>query len=423
MLGKNIIITAFGTYGDVHPIVAIANNLAEFFEQIIIITSGAFSSLFNNHKFQVVDVFSKEKYENILFSVNLNEYNGIVEYTKKYLVGALEPTFSALLEINKLKPICAVIGTGFINGGAWGAEYLNIPYIKLSLSPHANRGVIAREHLLATSKNPFYKPFFLLFVALASEVYYHRIVKAYLNPIRLNMKMKALKRQNIFKPNQFSTIELYPDWFVDLPGKHQGNNYFTNFPLKDPSNPTISDQTSETVKKCKGRPIIFTVGSATTKILEHVIYAYSLCSALNCDGIFVSPFISTLKNRTFPRIHLIEYADFPSLFSSGMLVIHHGGIGTVAQAIHAEIPQLIRPVAFDQKDNARRVERLGLGLTLTAKHHFSVEQSVSHIRFLLNSKAVTEAIAKYKVKINRDNGLQNATARVLQCISEADIGK
>jgi UDP:flavonoid glycosyltransferase YjiC (YdhE family) len=43
------------------------------------------------------------------------------------------------------------------------------------------------------------------------------------------------------------------------------------------------------------------------------------------------------------------------------VVVHHGGVGTTAQALAAGIPQLILPMAWDQPDNARRVKRLEAG--------------------------------------------------------------
>lgn len=43
------------------------------------------------------------------------------------------------------------------------------------------------------------------------------------------------------------------------------------------------------------------------------------------------------------------------------LIVHHGGIGTVAEAWAAQVPQLMLPVAFDQFDNAERARGLGLG--------------------------------------------------------------
>jgi UDP:flavonoid glycosyltransferase YjiC (YdhE family) len=47
-------------------------------------------------------------------------------------------------------------------------------------------------------------------------------------------------------------------------------------------------------------------------------------------------------------------------------VVHHGGIGTVAQAMAAGTPQLIQPICFDQMDNGARVQRLGVGESLNS---------------------------------------------------------
>jgi UDP:flavonoid glycosyltransferase YjiC (YdhE family) len=39
--------------------------------------------------------------------------------------------------------------------------------------------------------------------------------------------------------------------------------------------------------------------------------------------------------------------------------VHHGGIGTTRQALLAGVPQLVRPMGFDQFDNVLRVTTLG----------------------------------------------------------------
>ncbi|SLM62400.1 MULTISPECIES: glycosyltransferase [Dickeya] len=64
--------------------------------------------------------------------------------------------------------------------------------------------------------------------------------------------------------------------------------------------------------------------------------------------------------RVFPHINLHRY------LSRFRAIIHHGGIGTTAQAFAAGLPQLIIPSAFDQFDNARRVAAIGCGAWLAA---------------------------------------------------------
>jgi rhamnosyltransferase subunit B len=51
------------------------------------------------------------------------------------------------------------------------------------------------------------------------------------------------------------------------------------------------------------------------------------------------------------------------LFERCSAVVHHGGIGTLAEALRAGRPAAIVPFANDQHDNARRSRGLGASLT------------------------------------------------------------
>jgi rhamnosyltransferase subunit B len=49
------------------------------------------------------------------------------------------------------------------------------------------------------------------------------------------------------------------------------------------------------------------------------------------------------------------------------VLVHHGGIGTCAQGLASGVPHLVRPMAFDQFDNSRRLVRLGVGEEISVK--------------------------------------------------------
>ena len=62
------------------------------------------------------------------------------------------------------------------------------------------------------------------------------------------------------------------------------------------------------------------------------------------------------------------YIALQRLAPRAAAIIHHGGIGTAAQAVRAGIPQFLAPVFFDQFDNAARLETLGVGRRMEAPH-------------------------------------------------------
>jgi UDP:flavonoid glycosyltransferase YjiC (YdhE family) len=59
-------------------------------------------------------------------------------------------------------------------------------------------------------------------------------------------------------------------------------------------------------------------------------------------------------------VMITGYVPYSRLFPRAKVIIHHGGIGTTAQALRSGRPQLVTPYFVDQPDNAARIERLGL---------------------------------------------------------------
>lgn len=68
-------------------------------------------------------------------------------------------------------------------------------------------------------------------------------------------------------------------------------------------------------------------------------------------------------------VHVAAYAPHSLLFPRAAAIVHHGGIGTMAQALRAGRPQLVVPHFADQPDNAARAVRLGLARSLTPRRY------------------------------------------------------
>jgi rhamnosyltransferase subunit B len=61
------------------------------------------------------------------------------------------------------------------------------------------------------------------------------------------------------------------------------------------------------------------------------------------------------------------YVPLSALLPHTAALVHHGGIGTTAEALRAGIPQLVAPFAWDQFDNGARIASLGVGMVIPAK--------------------------------------------------------
>jgi UDP:flavonoid glycosyltransferase YjiC (YdhE family) len=68
-------------------------------------------------------------------------------------------------------------------------------------------------------------------------------------------------------------------------------------------------------------------------------------------------------------VRLESYASHAALFPRASVIVHQGGAGTLHQALRAGRPTLIVPFAHDQPDNAYRAEKLGTSRTLPSSRY------------------------------------------------------
>src|SRR5262249_10152945 len=61
------------------------------------------------------------------------------------------------------------------------------------------------------------------------------------------------------------------------------------------------------------------------------------------------------------RVLALPFAPFSEVYPRCATVIHHGGVGTTAQALRAGAPQLVVPWAVDQFWTGAQVQRIGAG--------------------------------------------------------------
>jgi UDP:flavonoid glycosyltransferase YjiC (YdhE family) len=66
---------------------------------------------------------------------------------------------------------------------------------------------------------------------------------------------------------------------------------------------------------------------------------------------------------------IVDRAPHAALFPRAAAVVHQGGIGTTAEALRSGRPMLVVPHAHDQPDNAFRVARLGVSRTLFPRQY------------------------------------------------------
>ncbi|MDO8047017.1 glycosyltransferase [Janthinobacterium sp. SUN211] len=114
-------------------------------------------------------------------------------------------------------------------------------------------------------------------------------------------------------------------------------------------------------------PIVFTPGTGHQHAQRYFSIALDVLRRLGRRGLFLTSHAAQVPQHLPPSVMWQAYVPFAALLPRVAAVVHHGGIGTSADAFRAGIPQLIVPFAYDQFDNGWRAKRLGVGEVLLAR--------------------------------------------------------
>ncbi len=156
-------------------------------------------------------------------------------------------------------------------------------------------------------------------------------------------------------------------------------------------------------------PIVFTLGSAAVWA-PGTFFRESAAAVrrLGARGVLLAgPAAPELEQEGGSDLFVIERAAHASLFPRASAVVHQGGIGTLQHGLRAGVPTLVVPHAHDQYDNAHRVERLGASLTLPPRKYGSAA-AADCIETLLSDASYRERAARVAEVVRQEDGVGNA---------------
>ena len=179
-------------------------------------------------------------------------------------------------------------------------------------------------------------------------------------------------------------LGLFPSWFAP---EMQGIRTY-GFPMfADAAVPALPAALEEFLS-AGPPPVLFTPGSFMRQASGFFRHSLAVCEQLELRAIFLTPYGDQVPARMPSAIRHFSFVSLQRLAPFGAALVHHGGIGTCAQALRGGIPQLVAPVFFDQPDNAARVEALGVGRHVQA---YEPAQIAGVLTELLTSRAVRDA--------------------------------
>jgi UDP:flavonoid glycosyltransferase YjiC (YdhE family) len=199
---------------------------------------------------------------------------------------------------------------------------------------------------------------------------------------------------------------MWPDWFADRQGDWPTEAVVTGFPFYPPSASGVEGGPENTSPDCR-KPLVFTTGSVAGRQQTFFTAAVEACRILKRPGLLVTPHADHVPQPLPPDVSHLAYAPFEELFARSALVVHHGGIGTIALALAAGVPQIVRPIMGEQFDLGNRMQRLGVGCMITGAN-MSSAQLARMIDALLRSERVSRECRRWQSRIDRRAGLARA---------------
>ena len=156
-------------------------------------------------------------------------------------------------------------------------------------------------------------------------------------------------------------LTLFPRWFAPTPPDWPRPLSEGVFPLHDPHAAAPLPPALAQFLREGSAPLILTPGSGNRQAHRWLARAVQATRRLGRRAVLLTPHREQVPAALPPEMLWLPYVALPTLLPHGAALVHHGGIGTTAEALRAGVPQVIVPLAYDQFDNAARVEALAAG--------------------------------------------------------------
>jgi len=170
-------------------------------------------------------------------------------------------------------------------------------------------------------------------------------------------------------------------------------------------------------------PIVFTLGSSAIWVAKD-FYRESIAAARSL-GQRALLLIGHERNRLaepLPAgVAAFEYAPYSEVLPRARAVVHQGGVGTTGQALGSGRPALVVPFSHDQFDNGARVARLGCGRML-ARTAYNAASATRELGAILAEESYTTNALEIGRRVQAEDGARAACDAIEEVLKTRAAG-
>jgi len=203
--------------------------------------------------------------------------------------------------------------------------------------------------------------------------------------------------------------EPQPDWPANV--ALTGNVFYNE---ADPLEPQL-----EEFLATGPAPVVFTLGTSAVGAAGRFYHESAAAAAkLGVRAVLLTGgFAQNRPHDPLPAgVLLVDRAPHQLLFPRASAVVHQCGAGTTAQALRSGRPMLLVPHGHDQFDNARRVRKLGVARTVFPAE-YRAERVAHDLGALLRDASYRERAATVAAIVREERGAEAAADAIERALA------
>ncbi len=413
-----IVLSTFGSTGDLNPFIALGLTLRDRGHEVTFAVQDLFAPAVESQGFAVRHVSG-------------NVVAALAQHTTQRQWGASNPipSLRALMrygimptldaQAQELRDACQgadllVTSYGQL-AGCFAAELAQIPWATVALSPATVPSAYITSqpppidlppNLQSLSNRVQWGIGSLVLGRIADRPINRVRARYHLKPIRESLWLGAASRQLVCVACSPSFQPAPPDWpdcvrmtgfcFWDAPSTWEPPETLTAF---------LADE----------RPYVVVTAGSIAPDLQSAFASYFETSikAITAAGARVLAIVLTEASQfTGEGVLSLPFAPYSRIFPRAVAIIHHGGIGTTAQALRLGVPSLIVPWGFDQLYTAARITTIGAGQFLFWRD-YTPARAQKAISALLNEPSYRATARSLSERIAHEDGVGTLCDAVL----------
>ena len=372
------LLTSWGSHGDLHPFLALGRGLIARGHEVTLVghPDWAAETQAAGLRFVSTGEPSREDFVAKHPDVLSMKWGGLVSLhtlVHRAIAPSFEHVLAALLAEAPAHDV--IVAHHFVFPAPIAAELTGKPFATVSLAP----GVVPSAYTLpganfGKARTNVPGRAWNRFIWACGGLISRTMVDPAVNRLRAKHGLAPV-RDAIFQAHSPRlNLQLYSGHVAPRPPDWSAEKKIAGFCFYDPPDaPKLAPEIEAFLAQGEP-PVLFTLGSVAVQNPGHFYeHAVKTLTTLKLRGILLT---GPEKNRPAhlpATILAASYAPYGLLMPRVRAVVHQCGIGTLSHTLRAGVPSVVCPFAFDQPNNARRLEALGgasFVLPYQRSHHF-----------------------------------------------------